>query len=111
MLGSTPPKLLGTTSADGGSLNNFAYSKFHNDGTKGIKVPPGAVREYLDKWGQWHKHIEGYVSPQGTVETAKKAAEEALEKITFSNGTTAEKLKDKMEEAVRDALAEAGIDS
>ena len=42
---------------------------------------------------------------------AKKMAEEALKEITVSNDTTAEKLEDEIEKAVKDALEEAGIDS
>ena len=73
-----------------------------------VKIESGGVSDTISV----NKPIDKLpATPEEKVEAAKKMAEEALKEITVSNDTTAEKLEDEIEKAVKDALEEAGIDS
>ncbi len=106
---STPPSL---EVVEGEPLL-FENCKFVTENTQGIHVPDGAAQDYKTAWTDWADYIADD-SPQFSdaekVAAAKEAVEKALEDITVSNATTKESIQTAINDAVKAALEEAGID-
>ena len=106
---STPPSL---EVVEGEPLL-FENCKFVTENTQGIRVPDGAAQDYKTAWTDWADYIADD-SPQFSdaekVAAAKEAVEKALEDITVSNATTKESIQTAINDAVKAALEEAGID-
>ena len=106
---STPPSL---EVVEGEPLL-FENCKFVTENTQGIHVPDGAAQAYKTAWTDWADYIADD-SPQFSdaekVAAAKEAVEKALEDITVSNATTKESIQTAINDAVKAALEEAGID-
>ena len=106
---STPPSL---EVVEGEPLL-FENCKFVTENTQGIRVPDGAAQDYKTAWTDWADYIADD-SPQFSdaekVAAVKEAVEKALEDITVSNATTKESIQTAINDAVKAALEEAGID-
>ncbi len=106
---STPPSL---EVVEGEPLL-FENCKFVTENTQGIHVPDGAAQAYKTAWTDWADYIADD-SPQFSdaekVAAVKEAVEKALEDITVSNATTKESIQTAINDAVKAALEEAGID-
>ncbi len=106
---STPPSL---EVVEGEPLL-FENCKFVTENTQGIHVPDGAAQDYKTAWTDWADYIADD-SPQFSdaekVAAVKEAVEKALEDITVSNATTKESIQTAINDAVKAALEEAGID-
>ncbi len=105
----TPPTLAGYE----GETATFTDCKFVTENTKGIHVPDGKAQAYKTAWTEWADYIADdspQISDAEKVAAAKEAVEKALEDINVSNATTKESLEKAINEAVKEALEEAGID-
>ena len=105
----TPPTLAGYE----GETATFTDCKFVTENTKGIHVPDGKAQAYKTAWTEWADYIADdspQISDAEKVAAAKEAVEKALEDINVSNATTKESLEKAINEAVKEALEESGID-
>ena len=110
MQGTTPPTL-SVADENTGETYVFRFCKFVTDKGKGIKVPSGTAEAYKAVWTEWSDYIaEGSeLTDREKVEIAKAAIEAALAAIQVSNDTTKESFEADIQNAVKDALTDAGI--